>query len=74
MPERFTVTKTEASTPDYLLEEAATGKLLNDLSDNGKRSGEKDTNTSAKDHKHPNGATTDVFRTHLLHSLRLLAV
>lgn len=38
MPERFTVTKTEDSdtTPDYIIEEAVTGKLLNDLSDGKK--------------------------------------
>lgn len=40
MPERFTITKTEDSdnTPDYIIEEAVTGKLLNDLSDTGKNS------------------------------------
>lgn len=38
MPDRFKVTKTEENdaVPDYLLEESCTGKLLNDLSDNGK--------------------------------------
>lgn len=38
MPDRFKVTKTEETeaAPDYLLEESCTGKLLNDLSDNGK--------------------------------------
>lgn len=38
MTDRFKVTKTEESdvAPDYLLEESCTGKLLNDLSDNGK--------------------------------------
>ena len=38
MPDRFKVTKTEENeaAPDYLLEESCTGKLLNDLSDNGK--------------------------------------
>uniref|UniRef100_A0A1B0BIB3 Uncharacterized protein n=1 Tax=Glossina palpalis gambiensis TaxID=67801 RepID=A0A1B0BIB3_9MUSC len=38
MPDRFKVTKTEETDPppDYLLEETVTGKLLNDLSDNGK--------------------------------------